>query len=156
MGAVTGKNAEDYPEADPVIAEAAIAETSVAEVAEHHRPATEEDLYLYRREYFERDARARRADRQLGFLFLLTIVLFLVLAFRVESNDSKLATGLHTACLARVATANQYNIGREALVQQAIAAPTSPADPQAKAIMAQQLREALLLPIEDCGPPPGE
>lgn len=145
---------DEHPGADPVIAEAEIAEASVAEIVEHHRPATEEDLYLYRQEYFERERRARRTDKQLGFLFLLTVVAFLVLAYRVESNDDRLSSGLYSACAARVATANQYNIGRESLVQQAITAPTAPTDPVARAQLAQQLRNGLLLPIEDCGSPP--
>jgi len=144
---------DEHPPADPVIAEAAITEAAVAE-SSGHRPPTEDDLFLYRQEYYERDRRARRTDKQLGFLFLLTIVAFLVLAYRVESNDDKLAHGLYSACVARVATANQYNIGRESLVQQAITGPTAPKDPAAKATLAKQLRDGLLLPVEDCGSPP--
>lgn len=143
---------EDGP--DPVIAEVAITEAAVSEAADHHRPVTPDDLFLYRQEYYDRERRARRTDRQLGFLFLLTIVLFFVLAFRVEINDDKLGRGFYNACMARVATANQYNIGREALVQMVITAPDAPTDPSQLAAMAKQLRDGLLLPIEDCGTAP--
>lgn len=145
---------DDPPSPDPVLGEAEIASVVLDEAKKDHRLATEEDLYLYRTEYYERERHGRRTDRQLGFLFLLIVVLFLVLAFRVESNDSRLAQGLHNACTQRVSTANQYNVAREALVQVVITGPAAPKDAAAKALMAKQLRDALLLPIEDCGPPP--
>jgi hypothetical protein len=142
------------PVVDPVIAEASIAEAALAESTESHRPATEADLYLYRQEYYDRYRRARRTDMQLGFLFALTFIAFLVLAFRVESNDAKLSDGLHAACLARVAAVQQGNVGRESLVQAVVTGPSAPQDPVARAALAKQLRDALLLPIEDCGPFP--
>lgn len=161
MDAPGDRQPHDPDAPDPVLGEAEIARAALDEVQKDHRLATEEDLFLYRTEYYEREHRGRRSDRQLGYLFLLVIVLFLVLAFRVESNDNRLedynadlAAGLHNACIQRAATANQYNIGRESLVQLAISAPTAPKDAAAKAALAKQLRDALLLPIEDCGPPP--
>lgn len=137
---------------DPVIAEAEIAEDAIH--LAHHRPATEEDLRRWREEYFERDKARRRTDKQLAFLFLLTVVAFLVLAYRVESNDNRLSAGLYASCLARVSTANQYNVGREALVQQATSGDNAPKTAAARAELAKQLRAALLLPIENCGAPP--
>lgn len=99
----------------------------------------------------DRRRRARVVDRQFWFLFIGGVAAFLVLAYRTETNAAAIKDGLHDACEARVATATQYNVGREALVQLAVNGPNAPKDPAQKAVMVKQLRDGLLLPIEDCG-----
>lgn len=147
---------------DPARAEAAIADQALAEAVHGHNGfATAEDLTAYRREYYERGRKAKRADRQLLFLFFLVVVAFVVLALKVQQNneglrdnDSKLATGLYVACLQRTNAAHASNISREGLVQLAINGPNAPRDAAAKAALANQLRNALKVPEEDCGPRP--
>jgi hypothetical protein len=48
----------------------------------------------------------------------------------------------------------QANVGRETMVQLAINGPNAPGDAAGKALLTQQLRDALLLPVEDCGESP--
>lgn len=99
--------------------------------------------------------RTKVVNRRFWFLFVALTLAFMLMAYRSENNATAISTGLHEACLTRVETATQYNKGREALVQLSINSPRTPPRTEAeKAALVKQLRDGLLLPIEDCGPPP--
>lgn len=106
--------------------------------------------------------RSRIVNRRFWYLFGGLVIIFGLLAYRSErnaadiaSNNAALATGLHNACLARQGTAIQYNQGREALIQITVKAPHDPPlTAEETATLTQQLRDGMLLPIEDCGPNP--
>lgn len=146
---------------DPARAEATLADLSLTHAVVNEGFATEADLRAYRAEYYDREKKGRRRDLQLFFCFFLIVVVGVVVTLKVQGiaqglrdNDANLAKGLYTACIQRANTAQQYNVGREALVQLAISGPNAPKDPAARATMAKQLRDGLLLPVEDCGPRP--
>lgn len=107
-------------------------------------------------------ARAVKAtNRRFLVLFLSMAAVFGLLAWRTEVNADELEAqqnsmeqAFYAACLARVDRQILANQSREATVQLAVSGPTAPTDPAEKARMIQQLRDALLLPVEDCGPGP--
>lgn len=145
---------------DPARAEAEIAAV-VLGAATEHTITTEDDLYMYRSEYYQRQRRARRVDMLLGFLFAFMVLCFFLLAWRTESNDQaskrtniNLVNGLYNACLQRAAISEQNNIRRESFIQLVMNGPTAPKDPKERVKTVEQLRGALLLPVEDCGEPP--
>jgi hypothetical protein len=97
----------------------------------------------------------KRISKQFWFLFVLFTAAFVLLAWRTENNDQAIAQGLHDACMTRAATAVQYNEGREALITLLITAPRpTQRTPAEIEVIIEQLRDGLLLPIEDCGPSP--
>lgn len=102
----------------------------------------------------ERRKRTQRTNRQFWFLFALLTFAFVLLAYRTEINSRALENGFYQACQARASRQVQANIGRETMVQIASNSPNAPQDPVAKTLMIQQLRDALLLPVEDCGEDP--
>lgn len=138
---------------DAAIGEAAVAQASIQDSVQDVHP-TEDDLAAFRQEYYDRQRRARRTDRQQWFLFALIVGAFALLAYRSQNTDAKIQQGLYDACESRVTTAQQYNIGRETLVHLAISGPNAPKDPAQIAALTQQLRDGLLLPVENCGEPP--
>lgn len=124
---------------------------------------------------FERDRLARATDletmrarkntrvqRQFWFLFVFMFTCFVMLAFRTELNSKTIEetvtankVAVYTACTVRVEQAMSFNIGRETLIRLVIDAPTAtPVGEEAKADTIKRLRDGLLLPLEDCGPPP--
>jgi hypothetical protein len=102
----------------------------------------------------ERRRRARRTNRQFWFLFVLLTFAFMLLAYRTEANSTALENGFYDACIARQDRQIQANVGRETMVQLAANGPNAPTDPVQKTLLIQQLRDALLLPVEDCGQDP--
>lgn len=102
----------------------------------------------------ERRKRTRRTNRQFWFLFIMLTSAFLLLAYRTEQNANNLEDGFYNACQARADRQVQANVGRETMVQIAANSPNAPQDSVARTLMIQQLRDALLLPVEDCGPDP--
>lgn len=138
---------------DAALGEIAVAHAALVNESSEVHP-TEEDLVAFRIEQADRNRRLGRTDKQLAFLYGLLFVAFFLLAYRSQKIDSKIQEGLYDACQSRATTAEQYNVGREALVQLTINAPTAPKDPAEQAALAKQLRDGLLLPIEDCGPDP--
>lgn len=107
------------------------------------------------------EARAKTVNRRFLFLFAAIVLIFGLLAYRTEVNANELekqqqATrqAFYDACLVRVDRQEQANVGREAMVTLASHGPNAPTDPAKLAVLVKQLRDALLLPIEDCGDPP--
>lgn len=98
--------------------------------------------------------RIRRTNAQFWFLFVLVFASFILLAYRTEVAAGELRTGLYTACQSRVEQAQQYNQGREALINAVLTNPERPVPEERKAEVVRQLEEGLLLPLEDCGPDP--
>lgn len=104
------------------------------------------------------EARLNRAAHRfrvlLLVLYLAMALVFGLLAYRTEVNANALANGFYQACLVRQDRQIKANVGRETLVQLAANGPTSPPSQEAKDQLVQQLRDALLLPVEDCGDAP--
>lgn len=107
------------------------------------------------------DRRLRALRWQFVFLFLAMFLIFGLLAYRTEANGHDLEMqqqrtqqAFYDACLVRQDRQQQANIGRETMVQLAASGPTAPTDPTARTLMVEQLRTALLLPVEDCGAAP--
>lgn len=133
----------------------------VESAIEEHASAFEADRYRRAKELAaERDRKNRRLWKALAFLYALMVLAFVVLAYRTEVNNNQnkenghqIEQGLYTACLARQAAAISFNRGRETLIQLVLTNPAR--TPESKALAAQQLRDGLLLPIEDCGADPG-
>lgn len=107
------------------------------------------------------EARAKQTSRKFLVLFLFGALVFGLLAYRTEVNSADLqeqqtATrqAFYDACLARQERQQQANVGRETMVQLAVNGPNAPVDPTEKVLMEQRLRDALLLPVEDCGTAP--
>ena len=151
----------DVVRPDPARAEATIADLALTSAVASEGIATAEDLAAYRREYYDRAKKAKRADRQLLFLFFLMVIATSALAIRLEQNDTglrdnnaKLNLGLYTACVQRANAQQAANLSREGLVQLALSGPNSPKDPVQRSLLAKQLRDGLRVPVEDCGPPP--
>lgn len=97
----------------------------------------------------------KRFTWQFWFLFVATALAFFLLAWRTENNDRAISEGLHDACVQRATTAVKYNEGREALITLLTTSPrASQRTPAEIEVLAGQLREGLLLPIEDCGEVP--
>lgn len=119
--------------------------------AEIDPPVTREEIAVL-------EARLSRQSHRSGtralVLFLLMVLAFALLAYRTEVNANALARGFYDACVTRQEREVQANVGRETMVQLAANAPNAPTEPVAKTLIIQQLRDALLLPIEDCGTPP--
>lgn len=139
---------------DPALGEVALAHAVLRSGSPSEVHPTEADLLAFRNEQTARNRRMRRTDRQLAFLYALLVLAFALLAYRSMNTDNKIQSGLYDACLARVQTTQQFNANREALVQFVLSAPNTPKDPDKQAAFAKQLRDGLLLPIEDCGAPP--
>lgn len=138
---------------DSALGEIAVAHAAAADDSLNAHP-TAADLAAFRHEQAERNRRMRRTDKQLAFVYGLLFVAFFILAYKSQSTNARIQEGLYDACRSRVNTAEQYNIGRESLVQMVITGPNAPKDPAQVAALTKQLREGLLLPIEDCGPDP--
>lgn len=104
------------------------------------------------------EARLNRASHRFRILLLTIyvamVLVFGLLAYRTEVNANSLAQGFYQACLVRQDRQIQANVGRETLVQLAANGPTSPPTQEAKDELTKQLRDALLLPVEDCGEAP--
>jgi len=101
---------------------------------------------------------ARRISQRFLVVFTTFILITALLAYRTEINANELrktqveaAAERYNACLVRVDRQVFANVGRETLVQLAAGRQ---ADPVLKAQAIQQLRDGLLLPIENCGEPP--
>lgn len=97
---------------------------------------------------------AHRFQVLLLVLYLVMVAMFGLLAYRTEVGAHNLAQGFYEACLTRQSRQINANVGRETLVQLAANGPTSPPSQEAKDTLTQQLRDALLLPVEDCGVAP--
>lgn len=102
----------------------------------------------------QRTRRTTRTTRQFWFLFAVVFASFVLLAYRTEMNQRDLRNGFYGACLARVTQAQHFNEGREALIQAVIHNPDRPVPPEQQGPIVKQLRDGLLLPVEDCGPNP--
>jgi hypothetical protein len=109
----------------------------------------------------EIDGRTRQTNRRFLFLFAAICLIFGLLAYRTEVTSAALAEqqqateqAFYDACLARQERQVQANVGRETMVQLAINGPNAPGDAAGKVLLTQQLRDALLLPVEDCGESP--
>jgi hypothetical protein len=101
--------------------------------------------------------RTRVINRRFGFLFGAMFLIFGLLAYRSEvntrqsdANTRDIVVGFRVACEKRAAAAEQYNNGREALVQLFATAPFIDQTSATKAIIIKQLRDGLLLPVEQC------
>jgi hypothetical protein len=103
-----------------------------------------------------RARRARRAQRQFWFLFFFLFASFILLAWRTESNSYEIRVGFWQECSERQGRIVKSNEGREALIKAVITNPERPVPTEKQAAVIQQLRDGLLLPLEDCGPNPGE
>jgi len=135
---------------DPVLGEAAITEKALGEATQHAEP-TEDDLAAFRQEYYDRQRRIVRTDRQLGFLFVLLVVAFVVLAYRTETTDAKLRDGFYDACVARNDQSSSINQVRQVFINRIAQGPSGQtADGQ---VAIQQL-QSFLQPLEDCGQDP--
>jgi hypothetical protein len=108
----------------------------------------------------EREKKAKRTDRQFWFLFVVLFLGLSLLAYRTEVNNNAVKANAHLivvnnyqACVTRVDRQIQANVGRETLVQLAADSADPPLTPEQREQRIQRLRDALLLPVEDCGPP---
>lgn len=120
------------------------------------RAAAFEQGWTLRAEEIDRQRRRRftRTTLQFWFLFAFLLVSFVLLAYRTEVTARDLRTGLYEACQSRVHQAEQYNEGREALIQLVVHNPEKPIPPEKLDQTLKQLRDGLLLPVEDCGADP--
>ena len=107
--------------------------------------------YLERAEYETRHAMVRRADKRLLLLYAVLVAMFLLLAYRTESNDTNLRSGLYDACLGRNAQVQTVNQLRQVFI--GTITSSSIRTPEEKAKLIDQL-SSFLQPVEDCGPDP--
>lgn len=115
----------------------------------------DQDALVNRHEFDVQRKRNRRTDKQLAFLFGLLVICFLLLAYRTESNDEKLAQVQYSSCVARVQQAEQANQGRQVLINLVASSPPQAGrTPEEKQVIIQQLQDGLFLPIENCGQDP--
>lgn len=105
--------------------------------------------------------RERRRDRQFWFLLIALTVFSVLLAYRTETNNNLLreqaaATDerFYQACQLRVERQTDGNERRELFIQKIVEAAVPPKTEPEKAVLIAQLRDGLLLPVEDCGEPP--
>lgn len=103
-----------------------------------------------------RERRFRRTQRQFWFLFAFLLFAFVLLAYRTESNSHDIRIGFWQECVDRQERIVQSNKGREALIQLVIANPERPVPLEQVPTVLNQLREGMLLPLEDCGVDPDE
>lgn len=115
------------------------------EVAWQERSRTLEDA---------RDRRNRRTQRQFWFLFVCLFAFFALLAYRTESNTRDIREGFYQECADRQVRIIKSNEGREALITVIVNDPKNPVPPEQVAAVVAQLRDGLLLPLENCGPDP--
>jgi hypothetical protein len=101
--------------------------------------------------------RVRVTNRRFLFLFVGAVLVFGLLAYRTEVNangvteqQQALKEAVQQACMVRADRVSAANEARETLTQVLVNGPNGPTDPAAKALLTQQLRDALLLPVEDC------
>lgn len=104
----------------------------------------------------QRDRRNRRVQRQFWFLFAFLLAAFILLAYRTETNASEIRIGFWQECVDRQNRILQSNDGREAFIRIVITNPDRPVPPERVEAVTEQLRQALLLPQEDCGPDPSQ
>ena len=102
----------------------------------------------------DRLGRAGNIRKQMWFLFALVLVAFVVLALRTQQTNQSTQMGLYMACEKRASLAADYNKGREGLVQWILTNPASQRTPEQRLEIARQLRDGLLLPVEECGVAP--
>jgi hypothetical protein len=93
----------------------------------------------------------RRLGYQFWFLLILGTLSLLLLAYRIEVNSAAIEQGFYDACVGRQERTQAANDKREVLIQAAVTAPGT--DPAKHDEMLQKLRDALLLPIEECNAP---
>lgn len=106
--------------------------------------------------------KSRRAERQFRFLFAFFVVVALFYAYRIETNYRLVKEQAHitdqrfyAACQVRVQRQVIANDKREEFIKAIVAAAVPPKTPPEAATLTQQLRDGLLLPVEECGDPPG-
>jgi hypothetical protein len=96
----------------------------------------------------------KNANNRSLALFITIVLIFGLLAYRTEVNARALEDGFYNACLVRQDRQIIANNKREALAVAAAQGPNAPEDATAKEALTQQIRDALLLPVEDCGAAP--
>lgn len=104
----------------------------------------------------DRDRRNRRIQRQFWFLFAFLFAAFILLAYRTETNSQEIRVGFYRECADRQVRIIKSNEGREALITIIVNNPKNPVPPEQVSSVVQQLRDGLLLPVEDCGPDPSQ
>lgn len=107
--------------------------------------------YLERAEYETRHAMVRRADKRLLVMYAVLVAMFLLLAYRTESNDTNLRNGLYTACAGRNAQVQTVNQLRQVFI--GTIASSNVRTPAEKQTLIDQL-SSFLQPVEDCGVDP--
>lgn len=102
----------------------------------------------------ERVVRASTIRKQMWFLFGFVILLSLSLGYRNETVSNEIEQTSYNSCMARATLAKDYNAGRESLIQWILTNPSSTRTPEQRDDIARQLRDGLLLPVENCGERP--
>jgi hypothetical protein len=98
----------------------------------------------------DRNRRTRRVTLQFWFLFVVLFAAFGLLAYRTEVNANDLRTYITTACEGRQERIEAFNNGREIFIHLILNDPRNPVPPEQQELVANQLRQGLLLPTEDC------